>query len=231
MKTNNTKKSKTPYINSIPIKHGEITIVTSDHAEATMHHSSRLASAAQQVGVGVLLINCGMSNRRFREHFYSEHTEVYDEPRLIVKSSVVGNLVGERDNIDQICREAKIGVVIIAGWEFASDNYRRRHRLISYLRGLMEEQDVAVVIYAHTANEPVAGTLDHGGLGKLTLLAYAVTRIEASEMLETAVKKPAPRVATTNELNEFERGAQAFVKEINDLPGIGPRTDDFARAA
>jgi hypothetical protein len=226
-------KRKASYINSIPFRHGEITVVTSDHAEATMQHSARLANSVKETGLNVLAINCGMSDRRFREHFYQAHgREAFKEPRCIIKSSVCGNLIGEREAIDQIVDEAKIAVVIISGWEFASSTSRRRQRLLFYLRELMERENVAIIIYSHIANDPVAGMIDHGGLGKLSLLAYAIAEIDSSKILDDEIRKPAPLVATMAELREmgadigisvtpgFRVGAQASGNGINNLEGV-----------
>jgi hypothetical protein len=224
---NRPVKPEAAYIKNIAIRHGEISIVTSDHAEATMRHSSKLAASIQQIGVGVLLINCGMSDRRFREHFKEQHKEIYHNPRLILTSRHKGNLVAERDGIDQTVLHGKIGVVIIAGWEFASDCYKRRNRLITYLRELMAEQDVAVVIYAHNAKDPSAGKIDHGGLGKLSLLAYAVAKIDAAELLEAFVEEKKRMVVQTHaEQMELERGAREFVKKIKKIRGIAPDDED-----
>jgi hypothetical protein len=215
-------KRKPSYINHVPFLQGEITVITSDHAEATMKHSARLAHSIKNVGLNVLAINCGMSDRRFREHYYEAHgKESFKEPRCIIKSSVCGNLIGEREAIDQIVAEAGIAIVVITGWEFASSNYRRRERLMCYLRDLMEREDVSVIIYSHIANEPVAGMIDHGGLGKLSLLAYAIAEIDSTQILEEKITKPPVLVATAAELREMEMSAQLFINEMKELQEDG----------
>jgi hypothetical protein len=214
------KHTKRAYVNQVPVRHGEVTVVTSTNAVATMKHSSRLAVATQKAGVPVLLVNCGMSDKRFREYFYETHSPQIKKQELVLHSSVRGNLIGEREAIDQIVEETGTGVLIIAGWEWTSDSYRRKQRLLSYLRALAEERDVAIVIYSHIANAPIAGEIDHGGLGKLSLLAMFVVEIEASKVLEDAAPKPPPLVSQSLEEEEAaERSAQVLINNINGLEG------------
>jgi hypothetical protein len=68
---------KPQYVNNVPFLDGELTIVTSDHAEASMRHSSRLANSFRKAGLNVLVINCGMSDRRFRSHYYDAYGHLY----------------------------------------------------------------------------------------------------------------------------------------------------------
>src|SRR5689334_22015071 len=94
--THTTMKPKKNYIINVPLVHGEITVVTADHAEDTMRHSARLANAIKDAGLNVLAINCGMSDKRYRGHFYEAvGRESFRDPKCIIKSSVCGNLIGE----------------------------------------------------------------------------------------------------------------------------------------
>ena len=216
-KTKNTH-TKRAYVNQVPVRHGEVTVVTSTNAVATMKHSSRLAVSTQAAGVPVLLVNCGMSDKRFREYFYEVHPPQLTKQELVLHSSVRGNLVGEREAIDQIVSETGTGVLIIAGWEWTADSYRRKQRLISYLRTIAQERDVAIVIYSHVSNSPVAGEIDHGGLGKLALLAMFIVEIEASVVLEDAAPKPPALVVSSLAEDEaMERSAQVLINKINGL--------------
>jgi len=218
MKHNLKVNTHRSYINSIPLRHGEVTVVTSGNAVRTMQHCTRLASDAQKTGLPVLLVNCGMSDARFKEYYYEHYDPCVKKPELVLKSSVRGNLIGEREAIDQIVEEANIKVIVIAGWEWASSSWRRKQRLLFYLRELMEEKNIVVVIYSHVSNAPVAGEIDHGGLGKLSLLAMFIVEIEASEELEEVVPKPLPIVVqTVEELQAAERSAQLLARKINNL--------------
>jgi hypothetical protein len=211
-------KPKTNYIINVPLVHGEITVVTADHAEDTMRHSARLANAIKDTGLNVLAINCGMSDKRYRGHFYEAvGRESFRDPKCIIKSSVCGNLIGEREAIDQIVDEARIAVVILSGWEFASSSSRRRHRLLFYLRELMERENVAVIIYAHSAKNPVAGIIDHGGIGKLSFLAHSIAELDSSQSLEKSVKKMKVVTATPAEERAMKEGAQLVANKIIKL--------------
>src|SRR6185295_15294029 len=99
MKTTTNKRRS--YINNVPVREGEISIVTSRSAVETMKHSSRLGADMQKAGMPVLLLNCGMSDARFKEYFF-EHHKYPTSPHIVLKSSVRGDLVGDRESINQI---------------------------------------------------------------------------------------------------------------------------------
>jgi hypothetical protein len=216
-------KLNTQYINNVPFLPGELTIVTSDHAEATLQHSSRVANSFRTAGLNTLVINCGMSDRRFRNHYYDTYGEdTFTKPMVILKTSRCGNVVGDREGFDQILREAKIGVVILVGWEFASSTTRRRNRLFFYLQELMQEQDITVIVYSQTTGNPVAGMM--GPLGKLGVSALEIVKIDSSKILEGTVKKPPVLVwESSEELHKAEEGVRQLLRNINTLapPGQG----------
>ena len=58
---------KLSYINHVPIAPGELSVILAESAEDIMRHSCALALKAQSIGMGTLIINCGMSDRRFKE--------------------------------------------------------------------------------------------------------------------------------------------------------------------
>lgn len=182
-----------------------------------MRHSCELASAIKKVGVSTLLINCGMSDRRFREHAgYPE--EGNPKAHYIIRSSIRGDLIGERIEIDQLLSECKIGVIIIAGWEWASASWRRKEKLLFYLREIMAERDVAIIIYSQTATKPIVGKYNRGGVGKVAMLALAIVRDEMSTELEKAVPKPPPLVINSaQEHKAAERSAQLLINKINEI--------------
>ncbi len=210
---------KNTYVNNIPVAHGELSIVMSDNAEKVMKHSSALAKKIKDAGVGVLLINCGMSNKRFREHAgYPE--EGNPKVHYLIHTSYRGDLIGERDGIEQLVRECGIRVIIIAGWEWTSNSYRRKEKLIYFLRELMAEKDVAVIVYSQAPTKPVIGKYDRGGVGKLAMLAISIINDETAEVLEKAEPKPPPLVYNgKEELEAMERSAQLLASKINDLQG------------
>ena len=210
-------KIQTQYINNVPFLPGEVTIVTSDHAQATLQHSSRVANSFRKAGLNTLVINCGMSDRRFRTHYYDTYGEdTYTKPMVILKSLVCGNVAGDRELIDQILREGKITTLILVGWEFASSNTRRRNRLFHYLMELMQSLDITVIVYSHTTGNPIAGKM--GPLGKLGVAALEIVKIDSSTILEEAVKKPPVLVWESHEeMARAEQGVQQLLRNINDL--------------
>jgi hypothetical protein len=212
------------YINNVPVASGEITIVTSDHAKATMIHASRLAYDSRKLGLDTLIINCGLSHKKFGEHLWDSFgEEIYEGTRLLVHTSPLGDLIGDQDALNNIVQQAKIKSIILCGWEFASTTRRRKERLISYLRELMTTYGVSVIIYCHTAVAPVAGKVDRGGIGKLGLLANAVCEIDSSEMLETVVKRPDPIITTQDEDYAAGRSVNLLLNKINELAGDGQK--------
>jgi hypothetical protein len=174
--------------------------------------------------MNVLVINCGMSDKRFRGHFLDQFgTELYKGNGVIIHTSSCGDLIGERDAIDNIISQARIGAIILCGWEFSSSTRRRKERLMFYLRELMTKDDLSVTIYCHTAIAPVAGMVDRGGVGKLCLLAHAVCEIDSAMKLEPILKRPNTLVADNSELRAAEDSVQQLLNKVNELQGDGQK--------
>lgn len=205
------------YINNVPIRQGEVTIVTSESAEASMVHSCRFGDSTAKAGVSTLILNCAMSDKRFKEYFHANHKWQNSTPQLLFKSSVRGNLVGDAEAIEQLCSESHIGMVIILGWEWTSSGSRRKERLLHFLRSLMEDYNIAVVVYSHCYNAPKPGHIDKGGVGKLALLAMFVAEITASDELEKACPKPKPMSFSMKDVQDAEESARLLIRKINEL--------------
>ena len=236
------REVKTSFVNNIPLAHGEITVVMGDHAEQVLQHSCKLAEQVYKAGVGVLLVNCGVSDRRFRAAAPDSNVLVYptDEgleiyidgllnketintkPHLVLHSSVRGNLVGETEDFHRLTLECGVKVIILSGWEWASSSYRRKERLLYFLREIMADLDIAVVIYSQSSTKPVAGYNDRGGIGKLGMLALHIVRLEMSKKIDEVAPKPPPLVGTENDLWEAEISAQLLASKINNLEDIKP---------
>jgi hypothetical protein len=234
MKKHAKNQKKMTYFLHVPMHPGELTIVKNTHAEDAMRHSVRLAHEANQAGLGVLLINCGMTDRRFREAFEELGPEREKDPRLIVHTASRGNLVKDRDVLEPLIAKSQIGVIIIVGWEWASDSYKRTRRLYTFLWEMMDWQDAAIVVYANAAHEVQAGKFDQRGLGKLALMAYATCEVNSAEKLEKLRPLPRPIVASDRDRALAERGVAELVKKINGLPGEGGAPgegDGYAEAA
>lgn len=213
---------KNSYVNNIPIVHGEVTIVINDNAVNLMKNSCKLARSVQEAGVGSLLINCGLSERRFRKHIgYPEESK--PKTHLLVKNSEKGNLIGDRVEIDQAIAECDVRVIIISGWEWTSASYRRKERLLFYLREIMSERKVAVIIFSQTTTKPVIGKIDRAGLGKLPTFAIAIVAGEMSEALDAVSPKPPPIVIhSAEERRAAEESAQLLISKINMLQPLKP---------
>ena len=101
---------KITHVNSVPLAHGELSIVLSESAENMLAHSTKLASDIRKLGVGTLIINCGVSEQRFNEHinphisssdrFYKKQNE--KETKLVPYSTCRGDLIGEFEAIDEL---------------------------------------------------------------------------------------------------------------------------------
>ena len=222
-----TTNMKLTHVNSVPLAHGELSVVLSESAENMLTHSTKLASDIRKHGVNTLLINCGVSSNRFNEHvmpltstndwFYKRTND--KEVKLVPYSSNRGDLIGESDTIRQIVSSAGIGVVIIMGWEWTSSTWRRRERLLYFLRELMEEHKVAVIVYSQATTEPTVGMYDRGGIGKLGNMCIAVIKDATSSELEKVAPRPAPIVVTPKEWAEATRSAQLLASKVNGLEG------------
>lgn len=211
----------------MPLAHGELSVVLSESAENMLAHSTKLASDIRNLGVNTLIINCGVSKQRFNEHlepyistsdrFYTRKDE--KEVKLANLSTCRGDLVGESDTVTEIVARAAIGVVIIMGWEWTSSSWRRRERLLYYLRELMEEHNVAVIVYSQATTEPVVGKYDRGGIGKLGMMSVAVTKDTTTAEIEKVAPRPMPIILTGKEWVEATRSAQLLIKKTNELQG------------
>lgn len=218
---------KITHVNSVPLAHGELSVVLSESAENMLAHSTKLASDIRKLGVGTLIINCGVSEQRFNEHinpyisssdrFYKRKNE--KETKLVPYSTIRGDLVGDGDTITQIVAQAAIGVVIIMGWEWTSSNWRRKERLLYYLRELMHEHKVAVIVYSQARTEPVVGVYDRGGIGKLGVMCIAITKEETTTEVEKHAPRPAPLVMSNKDWAEATRSAQLLINKTNELEG------------
>lgn len=241
MKLNQRKSTtmETAYVNNVPLAHGELSLVMSVSADEAVHHSWQLATECQRLGIGVLLVNTGFSKRRFtmadpRDHRASaakRESSQTREPLLMVHSSNRGNVVGEANEIAQVVRDCKIGVVIFTSWEWSASNYGRSRSLRYFLREIMEDEEVAVIVYSQAPTTPKPGYYDRGGTGRLAEMAVGVADVRGTFETQAASPRPGPIVATsTYERRAMEetvrRATQLVANEINHLaihlPDDGP---------
>jgi hypothetical protein len=155
------------HVLNVPLEHGEISVVLADTAEDMLRHSSQFATEISQLGVGVMLMNCGLSERRFNEHTknipkYKSYEELPKRrvPQLMAFNSTRGDLVGDSYIIDSMSYHAHVSVLIIMGWEWTASSYARKERLMYYLRELIGDKQMAVVVYSQARTRPTAGRPD-----------------------------------------------------------------------
>jgi hypothetical protein len=216
---------KTKYILNVPLEHGEVSVVLASNAEDMLRHSAKFATDCSALGAGVMLINCGLSERRFNEH--TEHIKKYkdidympkkEKPRLMAYNSTLGDLVGDSGTIKAMCMQAHVSVVIIMGWEWTSCTYARKERLLYFMRELLRH-GTAVIVYSQATTNPTPGKQDRAGLGKLAMLAYGIVNVEGSEEAAKIAPSPTPVTATDKEMTKMDEKIQLVMNNINELPG------------
>jgi hypothetical protein len=207
-------------IANVPLINGEITVITSDSALDSLAHSLKLAHSAQNDGSSALYINCLVGRKRLAAYINANYAESgISAPK--VHSSTRGDLVGDRETIDQMLADVRPGIVIITGWEWTSSNHRRKERLLHYLREIADRWEVPIVIYANNYQAPMAGRIDKGGLGKLSLAAAMVVEVKVLERLAVNVlpHQPARLIGKDDEIGG---SALLTVQKIKDLQAGKP---------
>ena len=237
---------KSTKIKNIPVAYRELSVVINPNTDIAMRHSCTLAKDIHEIGAGVLLVNCGVSPQRFRSYapksttFFridGEDGERVFTPnvkapnatsQMVTLDSVRGNLAGQCDSIREIVEQCRIQVLIISGWEWSSSSWRRKERLLYFLRELMAELGVAVIVYAQTTTKPTVGENDKGGIGKLASLAFAITDLRGAELSSVIAPSIPPIVMSSNDWFEAERSARLLVNKINGIEkmSIDDRTSD-----
>lgn len=210
----------------VPLNYGEMTIVKSDSASASMVHACKLGEKLTQRNLSALVVNCGMNRKRFTEHFHKHHTYAYkntkEETSFIYYHSMIGDLSGDSDAIHQLVWQQCIGAVIITGWEWVASNWRKKQKLLYFIRLLMDELNVAVIIYSNTPMNVEPGKYSNLGAGKLSLMTSFVAEIDAADELEEEVGKPEPLFEDKEEEKKAEEGVKVMVNEINELDSGSP---------
>lgn len=218
MKTTHT------HINNVPISQGELTVIVADTVDDMLHHSARLATDSHSLGLGVVLVNCGITRARFNE--YTDHITKYSDssyygknqkPRLVGYTSAVGNLVNDEYALKSLRYHAMASVLIIVGWEWSSNSYLRKDKLLFLLREILDS-GITIIVYSQTRTKPTPGRMDRAGIGKLGTLARSVTSIEAVEASHKAAPAETPVVASEEEMANVEKAIQLTINNINGLP-------------
>ena len=222
---------KTGRIYNIPVTEGELTIVRTLNAADVMKHSCRFAVASRKAGAGVLIVNTGLSKRRFKEAAIESGIEINDvrdtnyfvsagKGSLIIQTSLAGELANELGGIRQACIEAKISTVVITGWEWTSSSYRRKEQLVFGLRKLLDELDISVVVYTQSPGRIASGEYSRGGVGKLAMMAYDVVSYDPKNDLEDEAAGASEMVETRKPQPVIGGGVQLDRNKINELQGF-----------
>src|SRR5688572_14974071 len=164
------------HFNNIPIEQGEVSVVLNEFSANIVRHSCELAKTVRDRGLDVLVVNCATSKQRFQNvaDTVIRARSYQGKTHCRVRTIVQGNMYGDRDAINEIARKCNISILIVCGWEWTSDCWRRKRQLTFFLRDLMEREDIAVVIYSQAATKPVVGKYDRGGLGSIAELAVII---------------------------------------------------------
>ena len=220
----NMKTIPYKHVLNVPFAHGEISVVLADTAEDMMRHSTTFATEVSKLGVGVMLMNCGLSERRFNEHTrnipkYKSYEELprRQKPPVIAFNSTRGDLISDSYIIDSMAFHANIGVVIIMGWEWIASTYARKERLMYYLRELIGDKNIAVIVYSQARTKPVAGRPDRAGIGKLAMLAYGIVSIDSVRETAKVAPSPAPVVMTAEQIQEIEKAEVLEPEKMKQL--------------
>lgn len=226
---------KSTKIKNIPLAYRELSVVVSQNTDICMRHSCTFADATHTLGVGVLLVNCGVSPQRFHEYapkrttffridgedgerVFTPNTNIPNpKSQMMILDSVRGNLAGQVGAIREIIEQCDIQVLIISGWEWSSSSWRRKERLLYFLREIMAELGVAVIVYAQTTTNPTVGENDKGGIGKLATIAFAITDLRGAELSSEIAPSIPPMVVSNEEWYEAERSARLLVNKINGI--------------
>jgi hypothetical protein len=220
------KKFNKHYFN-VPLTSGEITLIVGRSAEDALRHSTTFARqfASIENAPTVMLVNCGISERRFNAHTENipryrdrDSMPVHKRPPIMSYNSTRGDLISDMGAISGMMCHADAGVLIIIGWEWTSSNYTRRQRLIYFLRELLAD-GIAIIIYAQTETNPVAGKNDRGGVGRLSALAFAVIEIETVERTAESMPSEKPVFMDAAEEDRIEREIQLMSSNFNNLQG------------
>ena len=237
---------KSTKIKNIPVAYRELSVVINPNTDIAMRHSCTVASAIHTLGANVLLVNCGVSPQRFRSyapksttffHIDGEDGERVFTPnkklpnatsQMVTLDSVRGNLAGQSVTIREIVEQCRIEVLIISGWEWSSSSWRRKERLLYFLRELMAELGVAVIVYAQTSTNPTVGENDKGGIGKLASLAFAITDLRGAELSSEIAPSIPPLVVSNQDWLVAERSARLLINKINGIEdmSVDDRTPD-----
>src|SRR5882724_1560975 len=118
-----------------------ITIYCAQHARHGVLASLQQAGLLAVRGEKVLYINTVLSNRKLlaaKRLVVPEHT-----PEFSILNIEIGELASKMWDIRQAVRHNKITSVIINGWEYATDGYTAKEKVIFGFKGLISQFEIS----------------------------------------------------------------------------------------
>jgi hypothetical protein len=221
------KTMKFTYYHGVAAAAGEISVVMSKDAEQMVRHCASLAAEIQRKGIGSMVINCGITERRFNEHFTPIATagsrNIRPENRksvpLIRHSTRRGDLVDRADLIREFITSHNVKVVVIMGWEWTSSSYRRSQELLYILRDLAETHDVSIIVYTQRISKAEPGKYDRSGIGRLGMLAVAVSTVDNTEESSGINETMSEPEMSVEDHYSAKMGVTLLINKINNLQG------------
>jgi hypothetical protein len=221
------KTMKFTYFNGAATAAGEISVVMSKDAEQMLRHSAAVAADIQRKGIASVVINCGITERRFNEHFAPLATagsrNIRPENRknvpLLRLSTRRGDLIDRVEYIREAIQARKATIVMILGWEWTSSTYRRSQDLLYALRDIAEANNAAVIVYTQRITKAEPGTYDRAGIGKLGMLAVAVSTVDDIEKREEMKAAVDETELSDEDERKAREGVTLLINKINNLQG------------
>jgi hypothetical protein len=228
------------HIKGVPLQFGEITVIQADDCTRMLEHCAMMADTFQEREQAVLVINCGVSSMRFNEFIqpvYEKCCTRLDPKKyrpMYFISSTRGELVDQSEYVEEILQSIKPRFVILVGWEWASNTYRRKEKLMYFLRNICEDFNLSVLVYSQKPSNAVAGRFDRGGLGKLAIAAASVMKLKTVERSDVQKFHREAIIPDETDMQEAAECVQLSINKINNLEGENrdlPRIADIIPAS
>ncbi len=195
----------------------EVTIFQGDHAERNLDASLKQALMLRNLNRSVYYINSAFSAWTFmaraREILGKNATSGF-MPRFSCLTAPRGQLARRRRELRDDIGSAS--VVIINSWEFASCTPRLATDLLFFLRSLVTEDEITVIVWSQADSSAEVGTIKHGGVGKLAAIARHIEPIAK----ELRLDENARAAAELEALELGGRGTGDGVREGKHAPRL-----------
>lgn len=178
----------------------EITVFSGDNATRNLEASLLQAKMLRNLNRSVYYLNTSHTSWAYgaqaREILGPDATTMFMQ-RFQGTTITRGNLARVREDVLNAINFAGASVVIINSWEYASCGSRFREDLMFFLKRLVTEEEITVIVWSQTDTEAEAGTIKRSGIGKLAGLARHIEPIAATLRLVEEGKNPSRPVSET----------------------------------